>query len=121
MVRRARASYDRGVMWLGFRLGRAAALFAMGTSACSLEASGTAFPEIPDGSPDVVIPVEAGGDANAEAGTIVYGALVSAATVSSSTSYRVIGTLGQGPTSNAVMRSPSFTFTGGVVGATQQK
>jgi len=68
----------------------------------------------------VPIPIDAAPDGSLDGGSS-RAALVSAGTVSSSKSYEVIGTLGQGPSSNAVMRSPSFTFTGGIVGATQRK
>ena len=36
-----------------------------------------------------------------------------------STSYRLIGTVGQGPSGNGVFTSTNYRFIGGIVGATQ--
>jgi hypothetical protein len=45
--------------------------------------------------------------------------LVSNAFVATSTHYKIVGSLGQGPGGNTVMRSANFKLHGGLVGATQ--
>jgi hypothetical protein len=45
--------------------------------------------------------------------------MVSGGTVMTSASYRLILTTGEGPGGNGVMKSQSYRFNGGLVGATQ--
>jgi hypothetical protein len=91
--------------------------------ACGLESGGLADAPADAGFVDAVadVAVDAPVDAAPDSGPqrSARGALVSAGTVASSTSFKAIVTLGQSPASNGVLRSPSFTFLGGVTGATQ--
>jgi hypothetical protein len=74
-----------------------------------------------DAGTDANVEADAGKlDASVDAGRKVTGSLVSGGTVSASPNYKLIGSAGQGPGTNAVTSSPNYKLHGGVVGATQK-
>lgn len=103
----------------------AAALFVVtAASSCGFDGAGTGTAG-DDGGPgdgpsaDVV---DATGDVSLDgAASLQHASFVAAGTYAKSTSFQAAVTLGQGPGNNVVTHSPSYTFVGGIVGATQEK
>jgi hypothetical protein len=100
--------------------------FVLLASATLLACSGSPSKIGDGGSPDSGLGVGPdggvkidGGMAQGPGGTAT--ALVGGGAVSSSAHYVLIGTLGQGPASNATGNSTNYQLRGGVVGATQNQ